>query len=300
MEIFRALAALMDPPGPAHTRLAALLGLPAVSDAAEHTDVFTFQLSPFASVYLGPEGAMGGEARDRVAGFWRALGQDPPPEPDHLATLLALYAALGDQESTEPDAARRALLQHSRTALFWEHIGCWVFAYLGKMEEIAPPFYQGWARVLRTALLDAARDVGPPDRLPLHFRDAAPLPDPREDGFDAFAGGLLAMARSGVLLTRADLVRGGRAIGLAVRVGDRRFLIRTFLGQDAAATLEWLAGEAEGWTARHHTLRHLSPAIAAHWSEKASSTAALLRALAADAQPLGGEAGTVLGAGQSR
>jgi hypothetical protein len=300
MEIFRALAALTEPPGPAHARLASLLGLPAVPDAAEHTEVFMFQLSPFASVYLGVEGAMGGEARDRVAGFWRALGQDPPPEPDHLATLLALYAALGDQESTEPDAARRALLRHTRKALLWEHIGCWVFAYLTKMEEIASPFYQAWARVLRTALIDAAGDVGPPDRLPLHLRDAAPLPDPRADGFDAFLNGLLAMARSGVLLTRADLARGGRTLGLAVRVGDRRFLIRTFLGQDAETTLDWLAREADAWAARHQTLRDLSPAIAGYWAEKAASTAGLLRALADDARPADGDAGEVLGAGQSR
>ena len=35
---------------------------------------------------------LGGEARDRIAGFWRALGLVPPPEPDHLAVMLGLYA----------------------------------------------------------------------------------------------------------------------------------------------------------------------------------------------------------------
>jgi len=286
MEIFRALAALAEPPGPSHVRLASLVGLPAVPDRAEHTDVFTFQLSPYASVYLGPEGAMGGEARDRVSGFWRALGQTPPPEPDHLATLLALYAALGDQESAEPDPARRTLLRHSRKALFWEHIGCWIFAYLDKMEQIAPSFYQRWARILRAVLVEAARELGPPDRLPLHLREASPLPDPRADGFEAFAGGLLAMARSGMLLTRADVARGGDAMGLAVRIGDRKFLIRTLMGQDAAATLEWLASEADGWITRHQTMHDLSPGIARHWTEKASSASRLLRVLAGDARPI--------------
>jgi hypothetical protein len=287
VELLRALAALTEPPAPPHDRLGSLLGLPAVPDAAAHTETFAFQLPPFASIYVGAEGAMGGEARDRVAGFWRALGQTPPAEPDHLATLLALYAALADQEAGEPDGARRTLLRHTRKALFWEHIGCWVFAYLEKMEEIGQPFYQAWARVLRAALVDAAADVGPPDTLPLHLREAAPavaaLPDPRAHGFDAFAGGLVAMARSGMLLTRADLERAGRTIGLAVRVGDRRFLIRTFLGQDAGATLVWLAREADGWMARHEAVRSLSPLLAEFWVEKASSSVDLLRSLAADA-----------------
>lgn len=287
MELLRALAALIEPPGPPHDRLASLLGLPAVPDAAAHTETFAFQLPPFASIYVGLEGAMGGEARDRVAGFWRALGQTPPAEPDHLATLLALYAALADQEAGEPDAARRTLLQHSRKALFWEHIGCWVFAYLEKMEEIGQPFYQAWARVLRAALVDAAADLGPPDTLPLHLREAAPrvaaLPDPRVDGFEAFAGGLVAMARCGMLLTRADVVRGGNAMGLSVRIGDRKFLIRTLMGQDASRTLAWLAGEADGWAARHGTLREMSPAIAGFWIGKARASAALLRALSHEA-----------------
>jgi hypothetical protein len=285
VELFRALAVLIDPPAPAHARLASLLGLPEPPDAAAHTDLFAFQLWPFASVYLGSEGAIGGEARDRVAGFWRALGESPPPEPDHLAMLLGRCAALADQESAEADPARRALLRHSRKALFWEHLGCWVFAYLDKMDEIGPPFYQAWARLLRAALIDAAREAGPPDRLPLHLREAAPLPDPRAQGFEAFLGGLLAMARSGVLLTKADLARAGNALGLAVRVGDRRVLLRTFLAQDAGATLEWLAAEAEHWAARHERSRDISAAIAGFWSGRARTSTALLRALRDDAPP---------------
>jgi sulfite exporter TauE/SafE len=37
---------------------------------------------------------LGGAARERVAGFWRAVGLVPPPEPDHLAALLGLAAGV--------------------------------------------------------------------------------------------------------------------------------------------------------------------------------------------------------------
>ena len=99
MEVFRALAALCEPPGPQTGTLAAALGLDGpVPDEAGHTELFLFQLYPYASVYLGPEGQLGGPARDRVAGFWRAVGLTPPAEPDHLAALLGLLAALADAE----------------------------------------------------------------------------------------------------------------------------------------------------------------------------------------------------------
>src|SRR6185295_7023627 len=87
MELLRALAVLAEFPGPEHARLGELLQLPGAPSRAEHTELFEFQLWPYASVYLGPEAMLGGESRDRVAGFWRALQLTPPPEPDHLSVL---------------------------------------------------------------------------------------------------------------------------------------------------------------------------------------------------------------------
>ena len=88
MELFRALGSLVETPTPETASVAALLDLGPVPDPAEHSDLFLFQLYPFASVYLGVEGQLGGEARDRVAGFWRSLDEVPPAEPDHLAAMI--------------------------------------------------------------------------------------------------------------------------------------------------------------------------------------------------------------------
>ncbi|MBI3998288.1 MAG: molecular chaperone TorD family protein [Armatimonadetes bacterium] len=282
MELFRSLAVLAEAPGPQHAGIGRLLGLPGAPDAAEYTEVFGFQLYPYASVYLGPEGALGGEAQDRVAGFWRALGQTPPQEPDHLASLLGLYATLGDHEAADDDAARRALWRHSRKALFWEHLGSWIFAYLHKMQEVAPPYFRAWARLLQVALTEAARELGAPDRLPLHLRDVPAMTDPRAGGLTPFLDGLLAMVRCGVLLTRADLARAASDLGLALRIGDRRFLLRTLLGQDAWKALDWLAGEADRWAVCHLQVRRLSEEIAGFWHRRAAATASLLMSLRDD------------------
>lgn len=160
-ELFRALAALCEPPAPAHLRLGQALRIPGAALEHDHTDLFVFQLYPYASVYLGEEGMLGGEAGDRVAGFWRALGLTPPAEPDHLATLLALYAGMIEQEEADDEPARRALRAESRTALLWEHLLYWLPAYLDKLRQIAPSFYVGWAAHLRpTAVTPAAPESG--------------------------------------------------------------------------------------------------------------------------------------------
>ena len=93
-ELLRALGAVADSPAVARA-VAGPLGLAPLTDA-EHTDVFVLNCPPYASVYLGPDGALGGEGTDRAAGFWRAIAVSPPAEPDHLTALLALYASLGE------------------------------------------------------------------------------------------------------------------------------------------------------------------------------------------------------------
>src|SRR5919202_3998337 len=132
MELFRALAVLAEPPTSKAARVAEALELGELPTADEYTEAFVFQLYPYASVYLGSEGMIGGEARDRVAGFWRALGQTPPAEPDHLSVMLALYARLVELETGESDEGRREVWRNGRRAFLWEHLLSWLFAYLTK------------------------------------------------------------------------------------------------------------------------------------------------------------------------
>ena len=78
IELLRALAVLCEPPAPEHARVAEVLGLVQTPDGADFAHTFLFQLHPYASVYLGPEGMLGGEARERVAGLARR-GPGAPP-----------------------------------------------------------------------------------------------------------------------------------------------------------------------------------------------------------------------------
>lgn len=282
MELLRALAALSERPDRAHERIARALELPGRLEPAAYTDLFTLQLYPYAAVYLGVEGMLGGEACDRVAGFWRALGVVPPAEPDHLATLLALYAGLRERADAEDDAKRQAALEHASDALLWEHVLPWVPLYARKMSVISrSEGYRAWALMLEEALAAQTNgDVGIPE-LPLHLREAPGLADPRLEGVDAFISALLAPARSGYILVRDDFRRASRELGLGLRHGERRFVLKALLAQDHAATLDWMAAEARTAAQTYRDAASLPPVIAAFWIERAAATAEMLTELAA-------------------
>jgi TorA maturation chaperone TorD len=313
VELWRALGALSETPRPELQAIADLLDLGPLPSRAAHGEIFLFQLYPYASVYLGAEGMMGGEAEDRIAGFWRALGQVPPPRPDHLPLMLAMHARLGELETEAAatgaaDAADTAdtagsgaaqRWRHARAAFLWEHLLSWLPIFLGKLLDLAgaaDPFYLRWAGLLRDALREEAASLRSPARLPLHLR-AAPegLVDPRtprtgggnrgsEGGSsDAFLRSLLSPVRSGMVLVRADLARAARDLGLGLRPGERRLVLASMLGEDAGAVLGWLAGEAATWAARHRPDLHVAPRLASFWQKRAEAAARLLRELAEEA-----------------
>jgi hypothetical protein len=264
MELLRALGVLCEPPTAAHRRVAAALDLPGPPRDDDYADLFLFRLYPYASVYLGAEGKLGGEARDRVAGFWRALDLVPPPEPDHLAVLLGLYAELSEREA--PDEWRRALL--------WEHLLSWSPPYLAKVEDVASPFHRAWAGLLREALAVEAASLGPLPAAPLAQREAPSLEPPSEIGGAAFLQQLLAPARTGVILVRDDLLSIARELGLGARVAERRYVLEALLSQDAAATLRALAAYAQEWAERYEP---------GFWRDRAAASATLLATVAEEA-----------------
>ncbi|HEX2413727.1 MAG TPA: molecular chaperone TorD family protein [Thermoleophilaceae bacterium] len=280
MELLRALAVMCEPPADGHARLAAALDLPAAPTAAEHTGVFVLELPPYASIHLGPEGMLGGEAGDRIAGFWRALGLVPPAEPDHLAALLGLYAGLAEDEAVQAAPARRAMRRQARAALLHEHLLSWLDPWLAKLAQVGPPVYAAWGELLATVLRSEAEALlSGTEPLPAHLAAAPALEPPSVTGGGAFLDALLAPARSGLVLVREDLARAAPELGLALRVAERRFVLRNLLAQDAMATLAWLEGESR--RAAERPALAAPPVVERFWQERARATAEVLADAAA-------------------
>jgi TorA maturation chaperone TorD len=272
-ELLRALGAVADAPAGARAAGPAL-GLEAVGDA-EHTDVFVLNLPPYASVYLGPDGALGGEGADRVAGFWRAIGMSPPAEPDHLSALLGLYASLGEASADARRAATAAALARSQASLLAEHLWPWLPGYLDAVTDLAAPALAGWARLARQAIAAESRIQPACPRLPLALRQAPP-PPVADAGVGALTAALTTPVCSGMILTRHRLAFGAGEAGVGHRIGERRFALRAMLEQDPAATLRWLALEAGRWQQRH-AARGAGDQASQWWAARAARTRQYLR-----------------------
>jgi nitrate reductase delta subunit len=277
-ELLRALGSVPASPPPHCQAVFAALGLPAPT-AAEHTAVFVLSAPPHAAIHLGGEGKLGGEGLDRVAGFWRVIGLNPPPDADQLGVLLMLYAELADAEAAARSEVTRGRLRHARLVLIREHLWSWAPGYLTAVRRIAGPALAGWAELTLHALHLAACSA--PTRtaaLPAALRDAPAPVDPGASR-DKLLDALVAPVRSGILLTREDLRAAAAAAGLGYRVGERRYTLAAMLDQDAGGALGWLSGHADMWAESHagqlpvggHDPRHW-------WSRRAAGTARTLRA----------------------
>lgn len=304
-DLCRSLAVVADAPGPAAARHAEVLGLGRAPTAAEHTKLFTLELHPYASVHLGPEGQLGGVARDRVAGFFRALGAVPPPEPDHLVVLLHAYADLADlDERADASAPAAASLggaaaseavgtpaagaspptraRHARTVLLHEHLASWVPRFAGRAAELAPAPLRAWARLLANVLDAEAERLGDPPMLSAHLREAPALEEAVDEGRAAFVAALLAPVRSGFVLARTDLARAARDLGLGLRIGERGYALDALVDQDPRGTLSWMADEA---ARQREALGGRTDPASGFWRARLETTAELLTRLGAAGVP---------------
>lgn len=282
-ELLRALAVLSEPPEPGHRPLARALGLGVPPSEAVYTDLFVFQLYPYASVYLGDDGRMGGEARDRIAGFWRALGETPPAEPDHLAVLLALLARLAELEDGARGRVPARRWRHARRVLLWEHLLSWVPAYLGAVAPLAPPYYGRWAALLLRCLRREAGRGAPSSAPQPRNRPWRRTPDPSVP--ETWIARLLAPGQSGVILARDHLRRAARELGLVARVGERRFVLEQLASRGGPVVLHWLGREARKQAAAHRRCRRWLGEPALRWQLRAESTARQALRMAAPGGP---------------
>lgn len=278
-ELLRALGAALVTPPPANRQVAEALGLP-VFTGADHTDAFVLSAPPHAAIHLGPQGGLGGEGLDRVAGFWRALGLVPPEDADHLGVLLMLYAELGEAESAASSPQGGTQLHTARVALFHEHLWSWAPGYLAAVLTLDIASASAWAELTLETLQQEATEVDPPDALPLALR-AAPEGLQPSDSFDDLLDAMVAPVRSGIVLTRRDLGQTAAALGVGYRQGERRYTLKAMLEQDKPATMRWLAGHARSWSKHHRaTDSGWSCDPGAWWSGRAESTADVLEVMA--------------------
>jgi hypothetical protein len=139
---------------------------------------------------------------------------------------------------------------------------------------------------LLESLLAEAFAVGEQESLSLHLRASPGMIDPREGErvAEEFYQAILTPVRSGMILCRADLTKAGRNLGMGLRMGERKFILKTLFAQDAPAIFDWLIEEATRSALRHREHHQVLGGISRIWEEKSKTTASLLGELKAAAQ----------------
>jgi Nitrate reductase delta subunit len=278
-ELVRALGAIALSPPPSADVLCDAVGLPRIGRPG-HTAVFVLAAPPFAAIHLGAEGKLGGEALDRVEGFWRALGQRPPDQADHLGVLLMSYAGLREAAQHAPAAARAA------GSLFHEHIWSFAPGYLTAVAALGDGPVTAWAE-LTLRVLRAERETLPSPAgrlaLPLALREA-PAPLAATATFGAVLDAVVTPACSGIVLTQAELAAGAAELGVGYRRGERRYALRAMIEQDKAATLAWL-GELAGRWADRHARAYGDNETGRWWSGRAAGSSLVFASMAREAAP---------------
>ena len=291
-ELLRVLGAAAGDPGAARAA-GTVLGLPPCGDT-EHAEVFAVNCPPYASVYLGTA------CTGRLAAFWAATGLGVPAEPDHLTTLLGLYARAGEATPESgplrpapprpapprPAPPRPAPLRSApprpaqvRQTLFREYLWPWMPAFLGAVSDLPAGALVPWAELTLCALRrERELDGGWDGPLPLALRAAPPT----------YAGGgpgelldrLTTPMRSGIILTRRAVAAGADRVGAGQRIGNVRQALGVMLAAEPERTAGWLADEADGWSRRHLAMVPGTPGdrVQQWWADRAARTARVLRA----------------------
>jgi TorA maturation chaperone TorD len=274
-ELLRSLGAALVTPPPENARVLGALGLPAQT-SVEHTDVFVLSAPPHAAIHLGPEGKLGGEGLDRVVGFWRALGLRPPEDADHLGVLLMLYAEMGEAESRTATERVHGWMRRARTVLLHEHISCWVPGYLASVTTLGVDSVTSWADLVRDTLREELSGLAAPGALPLALREA-PSALSADIAADELIDCLVTPVRAGFVLTRRDVSACAASIGVGLRRGERRFVLKAMMEQDPAAATRWLAAHARHWSKLHTS--DVVDEVTTWWSRRAADSADALAAL---------------------
>ncbi|MCS6827333.1 MAG: molecular chaperone TorD family protein [Caldilinea sp.] len=232
--------------------------------AAFHT-LFGMNVFPYQSVFLDPDGLLGGAETDRVRAGYRRMGfiVDEANEPaDHLAHELDALAFLCQAEAEAQEDNRldiAAHVQQLQANFLDEHLLRWLPAFAAAVQRQAAPFYAELVELTLALVVERRRSLEPSGfvarpaldvKMTLMLRshpngvgnvltpapsDAPPaqrverlLADPQTD-LDAIVAFLLTPAYSGLYLSRHDIGSLGRATETPHGFGGRRQMLRTFL-----------------------------------------------------------------------
>ena len=245
-EVAMALAEVSEGVVPSQALLDAL-GMD-IEECAITNAILVNELPPFASIYLSQDGNIGGQSHAEIAGFYLAISARVPPNPDYLSSLLYLLGQILKKEAEfldldldldidiDIDTPRAQAIENAKFTLVRDHLVPWLVPYLLRVEQLSGYENLAWVELA----LDLISSILQPEIHPSLERD---LDQPTQEPIQAFGDSaefinwVTTPALSGVIVAPADLARMARDLGLATRIGRKRFVLEGLTQQDGRAIL---------------------------------------------------------------
>ena len=239
-EVAMALAEVSEGVVPSQALLDAL-GMD-IEECGITNTILVNELPPFASIYLSQDGNIGGQSHAEIAGFYLAISARVPPNPDYLSSLLYLLGQILKKEAEfldidiDIDTPRAQAIENAKFTLVRHHLAPWLVPYLLRVKQLSGSENLVWVE-LGLDLISSILQPGIPRSLE---RD---LDQPTQEPIQAFADSaefitwVTTPALSGVIVAPADLARMARDLGLATRIGRKRFVLEGLTQQDGRAIL---------------------------------------------------------------
>jgi putative dimethyl sulfoxide reductase chaperone len=253
--------------------------------AGLHSWLFDFNVYPYASVYLDPSGMLNAPWSDFVAGVHRALGLELSASAnlaaaDHLSAELEAVAILLEREAEGTRAVAMERARHGQRTLLLEQLLPWLPIFSQALARANDGGFYGrlGELTLALALEHAVELVTAGDKAPTFaFAEAEgelPSPSVSKKGAGAARSALQALitpARSGLFLSREDIKKLARSLGLPVRFAERAFMLESLIeaadGERLSELFAALEQAAEEQLEEIVTLQGAHPKLATIWQE---------------------------------
>ncbi len=270
--------------------------------AAEHYQLFGFNLHPYESIFLSSSGLLGGEIANSVARSYQQIGFEielAANSPDHIGQELAALAFLCRAEATAwADGSDTVINQMRRRqrAFLEAHLLRWLLPFVLALKQQGHDFYTAVANLTLSLVADHYADLTSDTQSIPSLEITLPSPpdllDNDKTGLKEIAHLLVTPPFSGLYLGRDDVGRLARETRLPRGFGDRQQmmhnLLRTAVQYDQfSSLLNDLVTMAKAWQLAYRQALSEMPEMAvftAVWKKQARHTLNLLNQIQGEAE----------------
>ncbi len=208
--------------------------------AASHHQLFTFNLYPYASIFLTSNRLLGGEITNEIeAIYWQAgFTADPNIEPDHLGQTFMFLAHLSQKETAAHSLGQpRKGIKLQQLQFLETHLLPWIIPCIIAIKQQDNRLYNELAQLVLPLVAnhyDSLQMSGiVPNSIPLTTLTPNPdnevaLKDGRT-GLRDIARYLITPNQSGLYLGRSDINQLARSVSLPHGFGSREQQLQTLL-----------------------------------------------------------------------